>query len=205
MVQGSPRKGSVLFAHGAGAGMDTPFMDTFSDELASSGYQVIRFEFPYRQKMRQDGRRRPPDRMPTLVASLKEQWQRLDPSRPRVLMGKSMGGRVAMTAANALSAHACIALGYPLHPPGKPDNKRLEPLQSVRCPTLVIQGERDSMGKPDAWRSLTLARQIRLVWMRDGDHSLQPRKSSGLTSTGQWREAAGHVCNFLDEVLHVAG
>ena len=120
-------------------------------------------------------------------------------------MGKSMGGRVAMMAANVLRPHACVVLGYPLHPPGKPDKQRLEPLQSVRCPTLVVQGERDTMGKPDAWQPLVLAKHIRLIWIPDGDHSLQPRPSSGLLPATRWREAAAHVGAFLDEVLDVAG
>ena len=136
---------TLLLAHGAGAGMDTDFMNGIAEGVASHGIRVIRFEFPYMVKRRLEGKKSPPNRLPILQASFLEQLQSIE--GPVVIGGKSMGGRVATTILESSTAIAGVALGYPFHPPGKPDKLRIEHLVSIEKPLLVLQGTRDPFGK----------------------------------------------------------
>lgn len=195
-----------LFAHGAGAPMDTDFMNTVSAGLAAAGIQVIRFEFPYMARRREDGIRRGPDRMPVLL----ETWHAMLtglPSRktPTFIGGKSMGGRAAaMFAAqpdHGARVAGVICLGYPFHPPGKPEKTRLEPLQEATRPVLIVQGERDRFGTAEDVETYALGGPTEIVWIDDGDHSLVPRKSSGRTAAENLDVAVRHVTAFIDSLI----
>ena len=173
----------VLLAHGAGAGMTHEVLETLASGLGDEQIQVIRFEFPYMQKTRDDGRRRPPDREPVLLAC----WRELaaEFAHPRLfLAGKSMGGRMASLVADELSPRGLILLGFPFHPPGKPERFRGQHLASIATPTLLVQGERDSFGNRAAVAGYDLAEGVETLWIKDGDHGFSPRKSSG-TSLAQ--------------------
>ena len=142
---------TVVLAHGAGAGQGHPWMRARAGDLATRGLRVVTFDFPYIT-----AGRKVPDRAPVLleawravVAHVSAQW----PDAPLAIGGKSMGGRMAtMLMADEgapTSVVACIALGYPLHPPGKPGQLRVAHLGAIGVPLLVIQGERDPFGSPD--------------------------------------------------------
>ena len=162
--------------------MDSDFMADVSVQLADQGLEVIRFEFPYMQKRRLDGKKRPPDRAPVLISYLEEMIsEHADISVPLFLAGKSMGGRMATMLAENESVSAVFVFGYPFHPPGKPENLRVEHLKEVSTPVHIFQGSRDAMGNSDEVKTYDLSENVQVHWLEDGNHDLKPRKSSGLT------------------------
>ena len=176
----------VLFAHGAGADMQHAFMATIAQGMAVGGVDVVRFNFPYVQQRQLDGTRRPPNRAPELLADFQQQLQLaielLQPAHI-ILMGKSMGGRIAtMLAADNLPeiVRGIICLGYPFLPKGK-TAPRLAALQACRLPVMIYQGERDSFGDQRQLQQWSLPASVQLQWVSDGDHSFQPRKSASVT------------------------
>lgn len=195
---------TVLLAHGAGAPMDTPFMQAMACGLAQRGWRVVRFEFPYMAQRRVDGRQRPPDRLPRLLDTFREQVA-LEPARPLFIGGKSMGGRLASLLVDALATscgvRGCLCLGYPFHPPGKPDQLRTDHLAGLSTPTLIVQGERDAFGKQAEVEGYTLSPAIALQWLPAGDHSFKPNRSSGLTETDNWQLAVQACDQFLQRQL----
>jgi predicted alpha/beta-hydrolase family hydrolase len=193
----SPRATLVL-AHGAGAGMDTPFMNDFAKALMGRGIEVVRFEFPYMAKLRTEGKRSAPDRMPELEASYQAVLTKLR-KRPRLFIGgKSMGGRVATRIADEAKVRGVVALGYPFHPPKQQSSLRVEHLQGLNTPCLIVQGMRDSFGTHEEVLKYPLASTIQLHWLKDGDHSFVPRKSSGRTEAQNMAEAYDVVHAFID-------
>lgn len=188
---------TLVLAHGAGAPMDSPFMAAMAERISARGHRVARFEFDYMAERRRTGRRRPPERQPALL----EQWRRViealgGPSAVTV-GGKSMGGRMASLIAAELPVRGCLCLGYPFHPPGKPDRLRTDHFASLLCPTLIVQGSRDPFGTRDEVSALALPDPVAVTWIEDGDHDLKPRKSSGLTTDAAWTEAAEAADRFL--------
>ncbi|MBN2798375.1 MAG: alpha/beta hydrolase [Deltaproteobacteria bacterium] len=174
---------TVVLAHGAGAPMDHPFMEAVATGLAAGGLRVLRVEFPYMRRRRTEGVRAGPNPLPALQQTLRLAAALVPPGE-LVLAGKSMGGRVAATLADALSAQALVVFGYPLHPAGQRDRLRLDTLQALRTPTLILQGERDPMGDRSTWEGLSLPGSVEVAWVPDGEHSLKPRLSSGHTLEG---------------------
>ena len=196
---------TVLLAHGAGAGMDCPFMQHMAEGLAQQGWQVIRFEFPYMAEQRISGRKKPPNKADILLQCYAEQVQSLSAKQPLIIGGKSMGGRIASLLADALWSQnkilGCICLGYPFHPLGKPETLRTEHLQNLQTPTLIIQGERDSMGNREDVNNYALSEQLQLAWIPDGDHSFKPRKRSGRSELQNLNLAVEHMHDFLNRVV----
>ena len=205
-----PTTGSatVVLAHGAGAGMESPFMQHMAEGLAQQGWQVIRFEFPYMAQQRVSGRKRPPNKADILLQCYAEQLQSLPAKQPLIIGGKSMGGRIASLLADALWSQnrilGCICLGYPFHPLGKPETLRVKHLQNLQTPTLVVQGERDAMGNREDVNNYALSEQIQLAWMPDGDHSFKPRKQSGHSELQNLNLAVEHMHDFLSKVVQPA-
>ncbi|MDX5361433.1 MAG: alpha/beta hydrolase [Alphaproteobacteria bacterium] len=193
---------TVLFAHGAGAGMDSPFMTGAARGLAAHGIRVVRFEFPYMRRARIEGRKAPPDRMPVLCDAFRGAAAGLVGARRLVVAGKSMGARVAATVAADVGAAGVLCFGYPFHPTGKPDRLRLEPLQALDCPALIVQGTRDPFGNFEEVPGYELPERVRVQWVPDGNHDLAPRKSSGTTpevALSRALEAAARFIRFLPE------
>src|SRR5437762_1739201 len=186
----------VALAHGAGAGMDTPFMNFFATGLANSNFRVVRFEFPYMASYRKTGERKPPDREPTLRASWLSVVGMLEPKR-LVIGGKSMGGRIASLIADEAGVAGLVCLGYPFHPVGKPDRLRVEHLQTIKPKTPILQGERDPFGNREDVAAYKLAPAVQVHWLEDGDHSWKPRKASGRTEQRNLEEAIGEIVTFL--------
>ena len=191
LVNGSNRSDlTILLAHGAGAAMDTEFMEFFAAGLADCGWRVIRFEFPYMAERRRTGKRRPPDREPMLRETWKQVIDSLKPKKTNKKLfigGKSMGGRIASLIADDVDVSGLVCLGYPFHPIGKPDRLRVDHLKTIQTSTLILQGQRDVMGNQDEVSKYDLSRQIELCWLPDGDHSFKPRKSSGQTVEENWQ------------------
>jgi predicted alpha/beta-hydrolase family hydrolase len=200
LIDGSARKKvTVALAHGAGAGMDTPFMAFFADGLASAGFRVVRFEFPYMAQRRKTGKQKPPDREPMLRQTWLTVIEQFGPKN-LIIGGKSMGGRIASLVADEAGVAGLVCLGYPFHPAGKPDRLRVEHLQNLKTPTLVVQGERDAFGSKEEVAAYSLSKAIKIHWPPDGDHSFKPRKASGRTERENWEESLEAVVRFLNRV-----
>jgi len=120
-------------------------MDTMAELVAASGIQVVRFEFEYMAKRREDGTRRGPDRAPRLLARFTKVLALVGPADQVVIGGKSMGGRIASMIADEVGAAGVVCLGYPFHPPGKPERLRTAHLATLKTPTLIVQGTRDRL------------------------------------------------------------
>lgn len=193
----------LMLAHGAGAPMTSPFMEKVAGLLAARGIRAARFEFAY-MAARRTGKRRPPPRAELLVPEYEARVadvEKLGRHRRLLIGGKSLGGRVASLIAGKLYADGVVAglvcLGYPFHPPGKPDNLRTAHLGNLACPTLIVQGERDPFGNRQEVEGYPLSQAIRFQWAPDGDHDLGPRGASGITRRGNLEVAAEAIADFV--------
>ncbi|MGO2745799.1 alpha/beta hydrolase family protein [Microbacterium sp.] len=175
--EGSGR-GTVLVAHGAGAGMEHPFLIGFTDALNALGFSTMRFMFPYREQGR---------RMPGPAAHAILTWRAavaharsLAPTAPLWAAGKSYGGRMAsMAVAEGLDVDGLIYLGYPLHPPGRPEKPRAEHLPSITVPQLFIEGTNDPFIQPVSQFEDVIAtcQDARVEWIEGGGHSFEVKGS----------------------------
>lgn len=193
-----------LFAHGAGAPMDSEFMQAIAAGLCARGIEVLRFEFPYMAERRSGGGKRPPNKMEVLLDCYREQIRELATGReklPLFIGGKSLGGRVASLLAGEVYRQGhidgLVCLGYPFHPRGKPDKLRTEHLYSLDCPALFVQGTRDPLGNFDEVAGYRLPDSIRFEWLEDGDHDFKPRRASGFTREQHWRAAVAAAADFI--------
>jgi hypothetical protein len=121
-------------------------------------------------------------------------WQ---DGRPLALGGKSLGGRMATMLADEIGAAAVVVFGYPFHPPDQPTRLRTAHLAELRTPTLILQGERDPFGTRAEVGGYRLSPAVRIHWLPDGDHSLEPRKASGRTAAANHAEAIAAAAEFL--------
>lgn len=188
---------TLVLAHGAGAPMDSPFMAAISARLAAKGHRVVRFEFDYMAERRTSGRKRPPERPPALLVTWREVIADMGGPERVVIGGKSMGGRMASLIATELPVRGCVCLGYPFHPPGRPEKTRTDHLGALLCPTLIVQGTRDPFGTLADVRGYDLGSAIAVHWIEDGNHDLAPRKASGVTVDQALDDAASAVEGFL--------
>jgi uncharacterized protein len=189
---------TVALAHGAGAPMDSPFMHRVAGGLAARGLRVARFEFPYMERRRREGRRGAPDREPVLRATWIEVVERLGGGARVVVGGKSMGGRIASMIADEVGARGLVCLGYPFHPPGQPEKLRTAHLAGLRTPALIVQGTRDAFGTREDVAGYVLSPSIRVHWIEEGDHSFKPPGKSGRTEKQNVDEAIAAVAEFVN-------
>ncbi|WP_286294591.1 alpha/beta fold hydrolase [Vibrio apostichopi] len=201
IIDGEDNPVTFVFAHGAGAGMDHEFMQSVAKGLAFKGIRVIRFNFPYMIKRAEDGKRRPPDRAPRLLEAYQEVIEQVDADK-LVIGGKSMGGRMASHLSEVDKVAAMACLGFPFHPPGKPEKYKGEHLAELTKPCLILQGERDTFGKRDEFADFDLSDSIRVEFIPDGDHSFKPRKSSGYTEQQNIALTVEKLSAFIKEVLN---
>jgi len=181
----------LVLAHGAGAGQQHPFMTAVAQGFAARRVDVVTFDFPYIRE-----RRKIPDKAPVLekafadVVAAARQWSK---ATKFFIGGKSMGGRMAthLGAAHLEGLAGIVVLGYPLHPPGKPEQLRVQHLPSIAVPVLIVQGERDVFGSPQELKPAidTMTADVTLHTVAKGDHSL--------AVTGRRRD------DVLNEVLDV--
>ena len=188
---------TLALAHGAGAPMDSAFMNVMAEGVAARGFRVVRFEFPYMAERRATGRKRPPNPARVLLQT----WQAVigHLGAPHLVIGgKSMGGRMASMVADEAGVAGLVCLGYPFHPPGRPEKLRVEHLAGLATPTLICQGTRDTLGNREEVAGYPLSAAIRLCWLEDGDHGFRPRKASGLTEDGNLARAVDAVAGFME-------
>ena len=190
----------IVLAHGAGAPMDSAFLNVVARGLAVGGLRVARFEFPYMRRRRETGERRPPDREPALRAAWLAAIAALGGGERLVIGGKSLGGRIASLVADEAGVRGLVCLGYPFHPPDQPDRLRTAHLGDLRTPTLMVQGTRDPFGTREEVAGYALSPAIRVVWLEDGDHSFKPRASSGRTERQNVEAAIAAVKAFVEEL-----
>lgn len=205
----SAAKATVILAHGAGAAMDHPFLDAISLGLAAANIRVVRFEFPYMALRRADQKRRPPDRMPVLLETWRDEIARLraegggpdgsgtDGTGRLFIGGKSMGGRVASMVADEVGVSGLLCLGYPFHPPKTPDRLRTEHLEKLTTDCLIIQGTRDVFGTRQEVSGYKLSPSIGLHWIEAAGHDLVPLKSSGRSSQDAEAEIIQAMTDFI--------
>ena len=197
---------AILLAHGAGAPMDSASMNAAATALAGAGFRVARFEFGYMAGRRTEAGRKPPPRAETLKPEYLAAVAALDAKGPLIVGGKSMGGRVASMVADDLHASGKIAgllcLGYPFHPPAKPEQLRTKHLAGLKTPALIVQGTRDEFGTRDDVQAYTLSKAIEIFWLEDGDHDLKPRKSvSGFSAADHLKSMAAKVSAWSDNLV----
>jgi predicted alpha/beta-hydrolase family hydrolase len=154
---------TLLVSHGAGAGIDTPDLEALASDLPRNGFTVVRFEQPWKV-----AGRRVATAPATLDDGLVAAANRLRTRTQLVVGGRSAGARSAARCARQLGAAGCLALSFPLHPVGHPEKSRLDELRGARVPTLVIQGERDTMGRPEEFPP-----DLDLAVVPAADHSLK--------------------------------
>lgn len=172
--------------------MRTAFLTTTARGLAGRGVRVVRFEFPYMAE-----KRKSPDREPVLLDTWRAIAGELGGGGKLFIGGKSLGGRMASLIADELGVRGLVCLGYPFHPPGKPERLRTKHLEALRTPALIVQGERDPFGTRDDVASYPLSKSIAVVWLPDGDHSFKPRASSGTTEAENLGTAIDAVAEFV--------
>lgn len=207
-LESGPSTGPVLlFAHGAGAPMTSPFMEAISALLGEREVATARFEFPYMAARREGGKKRPPPKAETLMPAYEDailEAKSRFAGRKLLIGGKSMGGRVASLVAGAAHARGDVAglvcLGYPFHPPTQPAQVRTAHLLGLVCPALIVQGERDPFGSRKEVEALELPASIAFHWAGDGDHDLGPRGGKGFTRKGNLAAAADAVRSFVATV-----
>ncbi|HCE2222368.1 TPA: alpha/beta fold hydrolase [Vibrio parahaemolyticus] len=200
IVEGPENGPLFVFAHGAGAGMEHDFMTAVAKGLVEQGIRVVRFNFPYMVKRSEDGKKRPPDRAPKLLEAYSEVIAHFASSLV-VIGGKSMGGRMASLLAEHELVAGIACLGFPFHPPGKPEKFKGDHLASIDKPTLILQGERDTFGKREEFDEFVFSQQVKVSFLPDGDHSFKPRKSSGHTEAGNIALAVEQLSAFINEVF----
>ena len=194
-------RATLILAHGAGAPMDSEFMQKMAQSLAARGIAVLRFEFAYMAARRLDGKKRPPNPQAQLLQQWREVYTRVRQrvAGPLAIGGKSMGGRMASLLADELGADALVCLGYPFYAVGKPEKPRVEHLAELKTPTLIVQGERDALGNREAVAGYALSPAIEVSWLVAGDHDLKPLKASGFSHEQHLQAAAERVADFLKD------
>ena len=175
---------TFLFAHGAGAPMDSPFMKQVAE--GPRGARRARRPLRVSRTWRSGGRKASAARRTASPCCARggPSSSRVSAAAARVAVGgKSMGGRIASMIADEVGARALVCFGYPFHPPGQPRQLRTAHLQALRTPALILQGTRDAFGVPDEVAGYGLSPAIRVEWIEDGDHSFKPPARSGRTET----------------------
>jgi uncharacterized protein len=207
---------TLLLAHGAGAPMDSDFMQAIAEGLAAHGVTVARFEFDYMAQRRVDQRKRPPQRQDKLLTRFAQAAEQAGGLSNIFIGGKSMGGRMATYLAAGLHGspdqstqghsrkgicRGVVALGYPLHPPHKPEQLRMSHFGDLGASLLICQGERDAFGARAEVEALqadgALVEEIEWRWLPDGDHDFKPRVRSGFLWQDNIDTAVAHIAQWI--------
>jgi predicted alpha/beta-hydrolase family hydrolase len=192
---------TLVLGHGAGAGQASDFMVKFADALAARGVDIITFNFLYSEQERRfpDPNARLTECYRAVIAAVREQTELAE--NELAIGGKSMGGRIAsqVAAADADDLAGLVFLGYPLHPPGRPDRLRAKHLSLIRTPMLFVQGSRDAFGTPDELRPIIvrLATTADLYVVEGGDHSFKIPKKSGMKQEDVYCEIQDRIASWL--------
>ena len=193
----------LVLAHGAGAGMSHPFMESLAGELASAGIATLRYQFPY-----MEGRRRVPDAPAVLTATVVAAVRaaaKAAPELPLLAGGKSMGGRMTSQAAAERpleGVRGLVFFGFPLHPPKRPATKRADHLTKVTVPMLFLQGTRDDLAELDLLRPIcaSLGALATLSVFDGADHSFHVLKRSGTNDTAVLQQLVRRVASWAEQI-----
>jgi uncharacterized protein len=201
-----PRRATLVLAHGAGSNQLHPFMVRVARGLAERGVETTTFNFAYTEN-----KRRAPDPAPKLEACFRSVLVsvrgRSGEERP-FIGGKSMGGRMAShLAAEGEKTRGLVFLGYPLHPPGKPDQLRSRHLPLITAPMLFVQGTRDAFGTTEELAPIlaTLKARVEVFPIEQGDHSFKVPKRTGKTEEEILSAVMDRVAVFVAEPLYRMG
>jgi uncharacterized protein len=194
----TPARATLVLAHGAGAGQTHPWMVGTATGLAERGVRVLTFNFPY-----VEAGRHIPDRSEVLIPCFRAvvaHARELAGSSPLFIGGKSLGGRMAshLAADGAAGVSGLVCLGYPLHPPGRPDQLRVSHLPRINIPVLIVQGSRDAFGTPDEIRSHVTGLQLELAVIEGGDHSFKQAKKLAPDPEAARASLLDGIVRFLD-------
>jgi predicted alpha/beta-hydrolase family hydrolase len=162
---------TLLISHGAGGGIDTADLEALARSLPGQGITVHRVEQPWKVAGKKVA-----TAPATLDDALRAVADQIRPRTPLIVGGRSAGARSACRSARNLGAAGCLALAFPLHPPGRPEKSRVDELKLARVPTLVVQGERDAFGTPEEFPAGT-----ELAVVPGADHSFRVPKSGPVT------------------------
>src|SRR5262249_14348665 len=205
----SSARATLILAHGAGAGQQSPFIVSFARGLSGLGLDVVTFNFPYTEQ-----HRRVPDRRPVLdacyVAVIHSVRQHFGTARAALFIGgKSMGGRIATHVAAAdlaLPVAGLVLLGYPLHPPGKPTERRDAHLGDIRRPLLIVQGSRDTFGTPAEFESLvsTLSPPPTMHIVEGGDHSFKVSRGGQAAQAAVYVDVQRTIVDWIETIRRAA-
>jgi predicted alpha/beta-hydrolase family hydrolase len=195
---------TLILGHGAGAGQTSGFMVSVATELAARGIDAVTFNFFYTEH----GRRVPDtnDKLEACYRAVIETVRGSKKLRSNKLAigGKSMGGRIAsqVAASGVTDLAGLVFLGYPLHPPGKPEKLRAKHLPDIKAPMLFVQGSRDTFGAPHELRPIikTLKYPSKLYVVEGGDHSFKVPKSGGVTQEEVHRAVLDEIAAWLKRV-----
>jgi hypothetical protein len=193
-----------VLAHGAGAGMNHPFITAIGADLGQRGVATLRYQFPFMEQ----GRKRPdpPKLAHATVRAAMAEASRLVPDLPFIAGGKSFGGRMtsqAQAAAPLPHVRGLAFLGFPLHPAGRPSRERGDHLFDVDVPMLFLQGTRDALATPEEVKPLcqALGPRATLNWFQNADHSFQVPARSGRTNAEVRAAVADALAAWIDDVI----
>jgi len=202
LVRPPPARWLLVLGHGAGAGMNHPFLGKLAGELAAVGIATLRYQFPY-----MEARRGVPDRPEVLTATVAAAVRMATEAAPELALlagGKSMGGRMtSQVAAQGLleGVKGLVFFGFPLHPPNRPGTKRAEHLAKVPMPMLFLQGTRDTLADLKLLRPICakLGSRATLQIIEGADHSFHVLKSSGKSDAEVMKELAQTTASWAAE------
>ena len=193
-----------VLAHGAGAGMRHPFLETVAQLLGERGVGTLRYQFPYME--RRASRPDPPAVAAAAVRAAVAEAGRVAPGLPLVAGGKSFGGRMTSTAqaeAPLPGVRGLVFLGFPLHPPGRPGDSRAEHLAQVQVPMLFLQGERDDFADLKLLRPVVkrLGERATLHLVEGGDHSFKVLKKTGRSDVEVMGELVAAIVGWARKLV----
>jgi hypothetical protein len=195
---------TLILGHGAGAGQGSTFMVDFATGLAARGIDTVTFNFLYTEQ----GRRLPDPKakLEACYRAVIETVAHRKGARGRLAIGgKSMGGRIAsqVAAGDVPDVAALVFLGYPLHPPGKPDQLRDEHLAGIKAPLLFVQGARDAFGTPEELQPVIkkLKVPVELYTVAGGDHSFKVLKRAGVSQVDTYKAVLDRIDQWLRATL----
>ena len=205
--EGNERGSAILLAHGAGFGMESPWMERLAHGLVARGFPVMRFNYPYRQRSLAEGPERPPDRIDVLEdahARALDALRARSPGKRLLLAGKSLGGRVGTLL--AAKDHPCSGLvlyGYPLHPPKRPSELRREHFGAIAQPALFLQGTRDDLCDLDLLRESlrSFGGRARVSVIEGADHSFRVPKKLGKSDEDVLEELCERTARWETETF----
>jgi len=197
-------RAAYVLAHGAGAGMNHPFMAAVAAELAERGIATLRYQFPY---MEQGGRRPDPPAVAhrTIRAAVAQAQRRL-PKLPMFAGGKSFGGRMTSQAQGLApmdGVRGLVFLGFPLHPAKRPSSERAAHLSGVNIPMLFLQGTRDALAELDQLEPVckALGRRATLKLFADADHSFHVPARTGRKDADVRAQVLDAMAAWIDRVI----